>query len=128
MGGGADSNSELAGLKRDHAITGIMLAARDEVSINGVSVLAIAEEAVRGPLLMSVVSGGLPTGDSDVALGSTALQQVRSHVAWSCVSPCKFPMAALEPHYSASLAPRRSPATLGSGGWVPGRRSRWPVS
>ncbi len=64
VGGGAGNfTSELAGLEHDPAITGIMLAARDEVSINGVSVLAIAGKAVRGPLLMSIVSGRLPTGD-----------------------------------------------------------------
>jgi len=81
VGGGAGNlNSELAGLERDHAITGIMLAARDEVSINGVSVLAIAGKAVRGPLLMSTVSGRLPTGDSDVSLGTTTLHQVGAHV------------------------------------------------
>jgi len=79
-GGAGNPTSELAGLEHDPAITGIMLAARAEVSINGVSVLAIAGEAVRGPLLMSVVSGRLPTGNSDVVLGSTTLQQVGSHV------------------------------------------------
>jgi putative ABC transport system permease protein len=79
-GAAGNFNSELAGLKHDPAITGIMLAARDEVSINGVSVLAIAGEAVRGPLLFSVVSGRLPTGDGDVALGSTTLEQVHGHV------------------------------------------------
>ena len=35
---------------------------------------------MRGPLLLSVVSGRLPTGDGDVALGSTTLEQVRGHV------------------------------------------------
>ena len=78
--GAGNPTSELAGLEHDHAITGIMLAAREEVSINGVSVLAIAGEAVRGPLLMSVVNGRLPTRDRDVALGSTTLQQVGSEV------------------------------------------------
>jgi hypothetical protein len=81
VGGGAGNfNSELTGLEHDRAITGIMLAARDEVSVNGVSVLAIAGEAVRGPMLLSVVSGRLPTGDNEVALGSTTLRQVHSHV------------------------------------------------
>jgi hypothetical protein len=81
VGGGAGNfNSELSGLEHDRAITGIMLAARDEVSVNGVSVLAIAGEAVRGPMLLSVVTGRMPTGDDEVALGSTTLHQVRSHV------------------------------------------------
>ncbi len=78
--GAGNPTSELARLKHDRAVTGIMLAARGEVSINGVSVLAIAGEAVRGPLLMSVVSGRLPAGNREAALGSTTLQQVRSRV------------------------------------------------
>jgi hypothetical protein len=79
-GGGGNPTSELTGLEHDRAITGIMLGTRDEVSINGVSVLALAGKAVRGPLLISVVEGRLPTGDRDVALGATTLQQVGAHV------------------------------------------------
>jgi len=81
VGGGAGNfTSELAGLEHDHAITGIMLAARGEVSVNGISVLAIAGKAVRGPLLMSVVSGRLPAGDREIALGTTTLHQVGANV------------------------------------------------
>ena len=128
LGGGAgNSTSELAGLEHDPAITGIMLVARDEVSINGVSVLAIAGKAVRGPLLLSVVSGRLPAGDGEIALGTTTLHQVGAHVGSVVVSPCKVPTAAHEPPPFASSGPRRSPATLGSEDWVPGRRSRSPV-
>jgi len=79
-GGAGNPTSELAGLERDHAIAGIMLAARDEVSINGVSVFAFAGRAVRGPLLMSVVSGRLPAAARDIALGTTTLHQVGAQV------------------------------------------------
>ncbi len=81
VGGGAGNpTSEVARLEHDPAITGITLVARVEVSINGVSVFAIAGKAVRGPLLMSLVSGRLPTGDREVTLGTTTLQQVGAHV------------------------------------------------
>jgi len=79
-GGAGNPTTEVVGLEHDHAIAGIMLAARDEVTINGVSVFAFAGKAVRGPLLMSVVSGRLPAGDRDVALGTTTLHQVGAQV------------------------------------------------
>ena len=46
-----------AAVERDQGITGIMLGMRDEISIDGLSVFSIAGKAVRGPLLMSAVSG-----------------------------------------------------------------------
>ena len=77
---GGNPASALTSLKRDHAITAIMLTAQDEVSINGVSVLAIAGQAVRGPLLMSTVDGRPPTGNGDIALGTSTLHQVGADV------------------------------------------------
>ena len=79
-GGPGNPTSEVASLEHDHSITGIMLAARDEVSINGHDVLAIAGKAVRGPLLLSVVDGRLPAGDDEMTLGATTLHQVGAHV------------------------------------------------
>ncbi len=78
--GAGDPASELAGLEHDPAVTGIMRAVLGEVSINGVSVSAIAGQAVRGPLLLSVVSGRLPTRNRELALGTSTLQRVGAHV------------------------------------------------
>jgi ABC-type lipoprotein release transport system permease subunit len=50
------------------------------VSINGMSVFTVAGKAERGPLLLSTVSGHLPGGDGEIALGSTTLRQLRAHV------------------------------------------------
>jgi hypothetical protein len=77
---GGNPGAEIASLKRDSAITGIMLGTRDEVSINGVSVFALAGTAVRGPLLLSKVGGRLPSKAGEVVLGTTTLHQVRSHL------------------------------------------------
>ena len=79
-GGSGNPNSWVASLQRDHSISAILLAATDEVSINGHDVLAIAGKAVRGPMLLSKVDGRLPTGDDDMTLGVTTLHQVGAHV------------------------------------------------
>ncbi len=78
--GPGNPTSWAASLEHDPSITAIMLAASDEVSINGHDVLAIAGKAVRGPMLLSTVDGRLPAGDHDVTLGDTTLHQVSAHV------------------------------------------------
>jgi len=67
-------------LEHDHAVTGIMLGTRNEVSINGVTVATVAGKAVRGPLLLSMVNGRYPAGLHDVTLGTTTLRQVGAHI------------------------------------------------
>lgn len=79
-GGPGNPTSWVASLRRDHSINAIMLAASDEVSINGHDVVAIAAKAVRGPLLLSKVGGRLPTGENDMTLGVTTLHQLGAHV------------------------------------------------
>ena len=79
-GGPGNPTSWVSSLQHDHSITAIMLAATDEVSINGHDVLALAGKAVRGPLLLSTVDGRLPTGNDEVSLGVTTLHQVGAHV------------------------------------------------
>ncbi len=81
QGGGPGSPSaEVDSLEHDHAVTGIMLGTRNEVSINGVTVATVAGKAVRGPLLLSMVNGRYPAGLHDVTLGTTTLQQVGAHI------------------------------------------------
>ena len=79
-GGPGNPTSWVSSLEHDHSITAIMLAATDEVSINGDDVLALAGKAQRGPILLSKVDGRLPTGDEDIALGVTTMHQVGAHV------------------------------------------------
>ena len=78
--GSGNPTSWVSSLQHDHSITAIMLAATDEVSINGKDVLALAGKAERGPILLSKVDGRLPTGDEDIALGVTTMHQVGAHV------------------------------------------------
>jgi ABC-type lipoprotein release transport system permease subunit len=77
---GGNPTTEVAALKGDPAITGIMIGTRNEVSINGVSVFSIAGKAVRGPLLLSSVSGQLPRRTGEIVLGTTTMHQVGAHV------------------------------------------------
>jgi hypothetical protein len=77
---GGNPATELASLEHAPAITGIMFGTREEISINGVSIFGFAGTAVRGPLLLSAVTGRLPTGNGDIALGATTLHQVGAHV------------------------------------------------
>jgi putative ABC transport system permease protein len=79
-GGPGDPTSWTANLLHDPSITAVMVAATDEVSINGHDVVALAGRAVRGPMLLSTVDGRLPTGDQGIALGVTTLHEVGAHV------------------------------------------------
>ena len=79
-GGPGNPTTWVSSLQHDHAITAIMLAATDEVTINGHDVLALAGKAVRGPILLSTVDGRPPTGEDDVTLGVTTLHQVGAQV------------------------------------------------
>jgi hypothetical protein len=80
---GGNPAPEVAALKQDPAVTGIMYGTRNEISINGTSVNAVTGTAIRGPLLLSVASGRLPTGDDEIALGRTTLRQVGASVGSS---------------------------------------------
>jgi ABC-type lipoprotein release transport system permease subunit len=50
------------------------------VTINGHLVDALAGQSVRGPFLITTVSGRLPHADDEVVLGSKTMQQVGAHV------------------------------------------------
>jgi hypothetical protein len=120
---------QLAEVERDHAVTGIMVGTRDEISINGVSVTSVAGKAVRGPLLISTVDGHAPSGDGEISLGDTTLHQVGAHIGFD--RPCDLPGA--DGRYArrrrfASSGRRRFPATSASGAWVRGRRSPSPAT
>ncbi len=77
---GGNPAAEVTALESNPTITGIMTGTREEVTVDGVSVFAIAATAVRGPLLLSTVDGRLPAGDGEVALGTTTMGQVGARV------------------------------------------------
>lgn len=79
-GGPGTPTSWVSSLQHNHSITAITLAVNSEASINGHDVIALAGKAVRGPILLSAVTGRLPSGDDDVTLGITTLHQVGAHI------------------------------------------------
>jgi ABC-type lipoprotein release transport system permease subunit len=64
----------LASLQRARAIDQITLATMANISVNGHPIRAIAVRAVRGPALISVVDGALPTSDHEVMMGAATLR------------------------------------------------------
>jgi ABC-type lipoprotein release transport system permease subunit len=70
----------LASLEHRPGVTGITRGLATEVSVNGSAVGTVAATALRGPLLFSTVSGKLPTGDGQIALGGATMRQVGAHV------------------------------------------------
>jgi hypothetical protein len=79
-GGQSNPTAQLAAVRRDRDISGIMIGTRDELSVNGVSGFSIAGKAVRGPLLISTILGRAPSRAGEVALVDTTLRQVGAHI------------------------------------------------
>ena len=59
--GSAITGPVLASLRRDRAIARITLATIAEIDVNGHQVRLLAVTAIRGPALISVVDGRLPS-------------------------------------------------------------------
>jgi hypothetical protein len=125
---GGNPATEVASLKRDPAVTGIIFGTRAEISINGVSVFALAGKPVRGPLLLSRVNGRLPTSDSDIALGTTTLHQVGARIGSVVHVTLQVPTGGTRAAVFRVVGTVSFPVSLGSGASGPGRRSRSPAT
>ena len=66
----------LTSLRRDRAIDRITLAAFAVIDVNGHQVRLAAVTAIRGPALISVVDGRLPSGDHEIMLGAATMRSV----------------------------------------------------
>jgi hypothetical protein len=71
--------SLLRTLENDRAVAAISEALPEDVSIDGVSMGAVVTQRVRGPFLVSTVSGHLQRG-REVALGATTMHLIGAHV------------------------------------------------
>ena len=78
--GGRPDPVLLRSLEHNKAVNGITEGIATEISVNQVAVGAIAGTAIRGPLLLSTVSGHLPIADDQIGLGGTTMRQVGAHV------------------------------------------------
>ena len=79
-GQGIFTGNLLSTLKNDPSVDRVTLAAGPEITINRARVRAIAETAIRGAPLLSLVDGRLPHANRDIALGTTTMRQTGSHV------------------------------------------------
>jgi hypothetical protein len=120
-GPGAGVTGPLLGsLRRDRAIERITLAALVEVSINGKHVRALAETAVRGPVLISAVDGRQPRTDRQIVLGAATMRTIGARqggLAWVTVTdPAGAPHSTLFRVIGrASFPPDAGVGGLGSG-------------
>jgi hypothetical protein len=79
--GGPVNPAILGSLQHDRAVTGITKGVgAGELSVNKVTVGAVAATALRGRLLFSTVDGHLPSSDAQIGLGATTMRQVGAHV------------------------------------------------
>ena len=70
----------LRDLEHDPALTGLTRGLGTEISIGKVTVGAVAATALRGTPLLSTVTGHLPQGAGQVALGASTMRQVGAQV------------------------------------------------
>jgi len=66
----------LTSLRKDPAIARITVATIAAMDVNGRQVRAVAANAIRGPALISVVDGRLPSGDREIMLGAATMRSV----------------------------------------------------
>jgi ABC-type lipoprotein release transport system permease subunit len=103
-------------LSHDPAVTGIMIGTRSEVSINGTTVFAVIGKAVRGPLLLSKVSGRLPGGEGEIALGSTTMHQVGARMGSEVNVKVQLPLGGTRTEPFRVVGTASFPGQFGLGG------------
>ncbi len=77
---GVTSSTLVEALEHDPAVAAVTRGVGSEVTIDRQSVGAMVATALKGRPLFSIVSGHLPTGDGQVALGAATMRQVGAHV------------------------------------------------
>ena len=74
--GSAVTGPVLTSLRKDREIERITVAAIADIHVNGHQVRMVAATAIRGPALISVVDGRLPSGDREIMLGAATMRSV----------------------------------------------------
>ncbi len=70
----------LTSLLRNPNIPRITAGIGGDVAINGQTVDALADQALRGPALLTAINGRLPRADDEITLGPTTMRLVGTHV------------------------------------------------
>lgn len=74
------TQSSIAEVERIPGVTAISLGTTSRIEINGVFTTAFVTAALRGPALLSVVDGRLPTRPNEIALGAATMHQAGVHI------------------------------------------------
>jgi ABC-type lipoprotein release transport system permease subunit len=67
-------------IKRERTVTGITAGISGDVTINGHTVAALGGQPIRGSVLLTTITGRLPTAPNEVTMGATTLREVGAHV------------------------------------------------
>ena len=67
-------------IEREPTVTGITAGLSGDVSINSHTVAALGGQSIRGPLLLTTITGRLPDAPDEVTMGATTLREVGAHV------------------------------------------------
>jgi hypothetical protein len=78
--GATDGRSVLTELKSDRAIGQITLVSAPAITVNHVSVRAVAATTVRGRTLLSAAEGRLPAANDEIALGTSTLHRIGARI------------------------------------------------
>jgi hypothetical protein len=77
---GAPPPGVLDSLEHDRAISAVTEGIATDVTIDGATVGALAGRALRGPLLLSAITGHAPDAVGEIGLGTATMRQVRARV------------------------------------------------
>jgi hypothetical protein len=80
--GGTPAQAEqlIDDIERERTVTAITAGLSGDVSINGHTVAALAEQPIRGSRLLTTISGRLPDAPNEVTMGPATLRKVGAHV------------------------------------------------
>ena len=103
-------------LRADPAISGITEGVGTEVTIKGISVAAIALNSIRGPLLLSTVTGFAPTKTGEMGLGASTMRRVDAHVGSVIPVTVQLPTGGTCTTHFRVVSQVSFPADFGNGG------------
>ena len=80
LSGPEQATRMVAAIESSPAVVAATAGISGDISINGITVDALAGQSIRGPLLLTPIDGRLPTATDEIALGATTLRQVGARV------------------------------------------------
>jgi ABC-type lipoprotein release transport system permease subunit len=111
-------NHVLSGVEHDRAVDRITEASTAAITVNHVSVRAVAAQPLpgRGPMLLSTSDGLLPTGNGEIELGSATMRSAGAHVGGTVQVTVADPYGKPQTTTLRVVGTGPFPADLGSGG------------